>query len=107
MRSQSPPSQTPAFELKTLKKADLEKSKGKKIDRQMNQSATPGRFGHGAAVAVDRREQRKRDQALGLVPFAIKLDSDLVKQLHALAQERKTGLNELTAELLKKGLKSK
>ncbi len=71
MRSQSPPSQTPAFELKTLKKADLEKSKGKKIDRQMNQSATSGRFGH---VAVDRREQRKRDQALGLVPFAIKLD---------------------------------
>jgi len=97
MRSQSPPSQTPAFELKTLKKADLETSKGKKIDRD----------GHAAAVAVDRREQRKRDQALGLVPFAIKLDSDLVKQLHALAQERKTGLNELTAELLKKGLKSK
>lgn len=90
-----------------MKKADLEKSKGKKIDRQMNQSATPGRFGQGAAVVVDRREQRKRDQALGLVPFAIKLDSDLVKQLHALAQERGTGLNELAAELLKKGLKAK
>jgi hypothetical protein len=90
-----------------LKKADLEKSKGKKIDGQMNQPPAPGRFGQGAAVAVDRREQRKRDQALGLVPFAIKLDSDLVKQLHALAQERKSGLNELTAELLKKGLKAK
>ncbi len=90
-----------------MKKADLEKSKGKKIDRQMNQPATPGRFGQGAAVVVDRREQRKRDQALGLVPFAIKLDTDLVKQLHTLAQERQTGLNELTAELLKKGLKAK
>ena len=90
-----------------MKKADLEKSKGKKIDRQMNQPATPGRFGKGAAVVVDRREQRKRDQALGLVPFAIKLDGDLVNQLHALAQERGTGLNELTAELLKKGLKAK
>ena len=90
-----------------MKKADLEKSKGKKIDRQMNQPVTPGRFGQGAAVVVDRREQRKRDQALGLVPFAIKLDSDLVRQLHALAQERGTGLNELTAELLKKGLKAK
>lgn len=90
-----------------MKKADLEKSKGKKIDRQMNQPATPGRFGQGAAVVVDRREQRKRDQALGLVPFAIKLDTELVKQLHSLAQERQTGLNELTAELLKKGLKAK
>ncbi len=90
-----------------MKKADLEKSKGKKIDRQMNQPATPGRFGQGAAVVVDRREQRKHDQALGLVPFAIKLDSDLVNQLHKLAQERETSLNELVAELLKKGLKAK
>ena len=90
-----------------MKRAALEKSKGKKIDRQMNQPAVPGRFGQTGAVVVDRREQRKRDQALGLVPFAIKLDGDLVKQLHTLAQERGTGLNELTAELLKKGLKAK
>jgi len=90
-----------------LKKADLEKSKGKKIDRQMTQSVTPGRFGQGAAVVVDRREQRKRDQALGLVAFAIKLDGDLVKQLHTLARERAASLNELVAELLKKGLKAK
>lgn len=90
-----------------MKKADLEKSKGKKIDRQMNQSATSGRFGQSTAVVVDRREQRRRDQALGLVPFAIKLDGDLVKQLHTLAQERGTGLNELTADLLKKGMKVK
>ena len=90
-----------------MKKADLEKSKGKKIDRQMNQSATPGRFGHGAAAVVDRREQRKRDQALGLVPFAIKLDAELVKRLHRLATEGQVSLNELTAELLNKGLKAK
>jgi hypothetical protein len=90
-----------------LKRAELAKSKGKKIDRQMSQSVTPGRFGQGAAAVLDRREQRKRDQALGLVPFAIKLEGDLVRQLQALAQERGTGLNELTAELLKKGLKVK
>lgn len=90
-----------------MKKADLEKSKGKKIDRQMSQPAVPGRFGQTGAVVVDRREQRKRDQALGLVPFAIKLEGDLVKQLHTLAQERETSLNELVAELLKKGLKAK
>ncbi len=90
-----------------MKRADLAKSKGKKIDRQMSQAPIPGRFGQGAAVVVDRREQRKRDQALGLVPFAVKLDAGMVKQLHALAQERQAGLNELVAELLKKGLKAK
>ena len=90
-----------------MKRAELAKSKGKKIDRQMSQSVTPGRFGQGAAVVVDRREQRKRDQALGLVPFAIKLEGEVVKQLQSLAQERGIPLNELTADLLKKGLKAK
>jgi len=90
-----------------LKRADLAKSKGKKIDRQMSQSVTPGRFGQGATAIADRREQRKRDQALGLVPFAIKLEGDLVKQLQQLAQERGSPLNELAADLLKKGLKAK
>lgn len=90
-----------------MKRAELAKSKGKKIDRQMSQSVTPGRFGQGAAAVMDRREQRKRDQALGLVPFAIKLEGDLVKQLQSLTQERGIPLNELTADLLRKGLKAK
>ena len=38
---------------------------------------------------------------------AIEFDRDLVAQLHALAKERGTGLNEVTAELLKQGLKAK
>ncbi|MEO8157995.1 MAG: hypothetical protein ABI648_09380 [Betaproteobacteria bacterium] len=90
-----------------MKRTELAKNKGKKIDRQMDQSVTPGRFGQGAAVVPDRREQRKRDQALGLVPFAVKLDNGLVSQLRSLAQENGTSLNELTAELLKKGLAAK
>ena len=73
----------------------------------MHHSPTPGRFGQNAPVVADRREQRKRDQALGLIPFAVKLNSDLVAQLQALAKERGTGLNEVTAELLKLGLKAK
>lgn len=89
-----------------MKRTDLEKNLGLKISGKMNQSGTPGRFGKEAFAAVDRREQRKLDQALGLVPFAVKLNSDLVKQVQALAQERQTGLNEVVAELLKKGLES-
>lgn len=87
-----------------MKRTDLEKNLGLKISGKMNQSGTPGRFGKEAASAVDRREQRKLDQALGLVPFAVKLNSELVKQIQDLARARQTGLNEVVAELLKKGL---
>lgn len=89
-----------------MKRTDLEKNIGLKINSQVNRHGAAGRIGQEAAVAVDRREQRKLDQALGLVPFAVKLNSDLVKQIQALAQERQTGLNEMVAELLQKGLNS-
>ena len=89
-----------------MKKTDLEKHKGLKIKSGVNRFGTPGRFGKDAAVPLERREQRRLDQALGLVPFAVKLNGDLVKQVQALAQERKTGLNEVVTELLKKGLDS-
>jgi hypothetical protein len=89
-----------------VKKTDLEKNKGLKIAGGINRFGTPGRFGKDANVPLDRREQRKLDQAMGLVPFAVKLNSELAKQIQALAQERKAGLNEVVAELLKKGLES-
>lgn len=89
-----------------MKKTDLAKNKGLKINSGVNRFGTPGRFGKDAGLAMERREQRKLDQALGLVPFAVKLNGDLVKQVQALAQSRQTGLNEVVADLLKKGLES-
>jgi hypothetical protein len=89
-----------------MKRTDLEKNIGLKIRSQINRSGATGRIGQETAVAIDRREQRKLDQALGLVPFAVKLNSDLVKQIQSLAQERRIGLNEVVAELLQKGLNS-
>ena len=87
-----------------MKQADLEKLKGVKIGDRMGRAATPGRFGKDAADVPSRREQRKLDQAQGLIPFAVKIDSELAKQIQVLAQQRKTGLNEVVTELLKKGL---
>jgi len=87
-----------------LKRTDLEKNLFLKINGKISQSGTPGRFGGEAETVLDRREQRKHDQALGLVPFAVKLDGDLVKQIQSLAQTRQTGLSEIVTELLKKGL---
>ena len=89
-----------------MKKTDLEKLKGLKIDSRMKHAGTPGRFGAAADVATSRREQRERERAQGLVPFAVKLDGDLVKRLHALANERQAGLSEIVAELLEQGLKA-
>lgn len=89
-----------------MKKTDLEKSKGNKIISKLKLAGSPDRFGKAAVVALDRREQRKLDQSLGLVPFAVKLNIDLLNQIQALAQARQTGLNEVVAELLKKGLAS-
>lgn len=89
-----------------MKKTDLYKLESRKISGQMKRSGTPGRFGSQSAAPLDRREQRKLDQSLGLVPFAVKLDSELVKEINALAQSRGVALNELVAELLTRGLKT-
>lgn len=88
----------------TMKRTDLEKNNFLKATNKMRTAATPGRFGEASAALPDRREQRKLDQAAGLVPFAVKLNGDLVKTLQLLASERQTGLNELVAELLNKAL---
>ena len=90
-----------------MKSTDLEKNKGLKVNAGMKHTGISERFGKGAGAVPDRREQRKLDQAQGLVPFAVKLNSDLVQQIQALAQERQLGLNEVVAELLQKGLKAK
>jgi hypothetical protein len=87
-----------------MKKTDLAKSDAKKL---MGQMASTPKFGAGDAAVVDRREQRERERALGLVPFACKLNSDLLKQLHALAAEQKTDMNSLVAEIIAKGLAAK
>ena len=87
-----------------MKNADLEKLKGKKIGAG---GPAADRYGKGSAVPMDRREQRERDRELGLVAFACKLHGDLVREIQDAAQARKLTLNEITTELLKKGLKSK
>nr|WP_119154602.1 hypothetical protein [Caldimonas tepidiphila] len=87
-----------------MKRTDLEKNKGLKIAGQMKQAGAPGRFGAKAGSVPDRRERRRIEQAQGLVPFAVKLHGDLVKELHAQAEARGLPLNELVAGLLKTGL---
>jgi hypothetical protein len=86
----------------TSKPANLQKRQGTKITNEMRKAGNP--YGRAVALEPDRREQRARDRALGLVPFAVKLPQELVQRLQQQAKASGVGLNELTAELLRKGL---
>lgn len=90
-----------------MKKTDLEKAKALKLAGNMKLSGIPDRFGKDAGAPADKREQRRRDQELGLIPYAVKLHGDLIKQIKALAEKDGKSLNDITAELLTKGLAKK
>lgn len=87
-----------------MKKTDLVKNLRLKIVGQMQHAGVPGRFAQGSAALPDRKEQRKLDQAAGLVPFAVKLHADLVNQLREMAEREGVNLNALTAQLIRAGL---
>ncbi|MGE5712235.1 MAG: hypothetical protein ACM32F_00060 [Betaproteobacteria bacterium] len=86
-----------------MKKTELEKRKGLKIANALRQSGS--RF--DTTTPTDRRAQRERDRAAGLVPFAVKLPGELLRQLHEQSQQRQLPLNELVEQLLRSGLKTK
>ena len=88
----------------SMKKTDLEKNKAMKIDGKMKSAGVPSRFAKNAAEVVDKREQRRRDTAAGLVPFACKLPAELVKRLHTRAATHEGGVNAVVAQALEQAL---
>jgi hypothetical protein len=88
-----------------MKKTDLERLKGARIADRMKQAGAPARYGRDSALE-SRRERRRREQALGLVPVALKLDAGLVERLRAPAERRGAGLDAAAAELLQQALDS-
>lgn len=86
-----------------MNKFDLQKNQALKLAGQLKQTGTPDRFG-AASQAPDRREQRKLDQAAGLVPFPLKLSQAQADQLRAAAAERGLSTNDIIAEALQKAL---
>ena len=87
-----------------MKSTDLEKNKALDLNRKMVQAGSADRYGQASSKVPDRREQRRLDQAAGLVPFAVKLNSELVKELQTLATSQQCDLNTLVDQLLRKGL---
>lgn len=89
-----------------MKKTQLEKLQAARIVTEMKKASPPERYAQGSGVVLDKREQRRLDRERGLVPFAVKLDGELVKRIRTLAEERKTGINEVVGELIAKALDS-
>lgn len=90
-----------------MKRTALEKVEAMKTVGAMKREATSDRYGANAGAPADKREQREKDKAAGLVPFAVKLPQELVTALQSLARERAATLNDVTAELIRKGMKVK
>ena len=89
----------------TLKKTDLAKLAGLRIEGAQKRAGIPSRFGEGsAAAAVSRREQRKLEQARGVIPFAVKIDASLAEQVRERARSRGEAVDDVVAELLRKAL---
>jgi hypothetical protein len=87
----------------SMKLQDLHKNRMLKAGNAMKHAGTPDRFGKVADVP-DRKEQRKLDQAAGLIPFACKLPSELVARLQAAATQRNESINALVAACIERGL---
>lgn len=85
-----------------MKKTDLEKNKALKLMGKLNASLPPARF--AGTDAPDRREQRRLDQAAGLVSFPVKLRQPIITQLRERAEAEGVGVNELLDRLLTQAL---
>lgn len=88
-----------------MKKTDLEKNKALKIVEKMKKGSTPARYSAASGAApLDRREQRKLDQARGLVSFPLKLKEEIIHEIRKRAQEQGADVNDVVNGLLEKAL---
>lgn len=88
-----------------MKRQELEKLKGLTIANR-NKGNTHG-IPAPKSDELSRREQRERDRAAGLVPFAVKLNSELVAKLNAQVTPGGKTMTEVVTALLEKGLAAK
>jgi hypothetical protein len=89
-----------------MKKTDLEKIKALKLLGELDRKGTPSRFSTGSATGeIDRREQRKLDQAQGLISFPVKIKETLVQEIRARATAQNVSTNEVIGALLEAALK--
>lgn len=88
-----------------MKKTDLEKNKALKLLGKMRQGGTPARFSSDTnAPTLDRREQRKLDQAQGLVSFPVKIQQTIIETIRTRASAQGLSTDQVIGELLEQAL---
>lgn len=87
----------------SLKKTDLARRMGQKIDGQMKHQGIPQRFAQ-ASTQLAGRERPAKEVVPSLVPISCKLPAPLVQQLRDAALQHPGKLNGLMAELLERAL---
>ena len=90
----------------SLKRTDLERLKAANLTDQLKKSSIPERYGPGSQL-LSRKEQREKERAQGLIPFAVKLPGELVARVNARAKDTGQPLGEVVAELLQRGLEER
>jgi hypothetical protein len=88
----------------SMKKTDLTKHLAKKLAGRMKAAGVPPRYGQAATDVVDKREQRRRDAAAGLVPFACKLPAELARRIQERAGADAGAVNAWVAAALQQAL---
>lgn len=87
-----------------VKKTDLYKNLGLKINDRLQKSSAPDRFAQASDKVLDKKAQRELDRERGLVPFATKLPAQLVSRLQAEAESRQSSMADLVEALLTQAL---
>lgn len=82
----------------SMKKADLEKHKAKKLDGRMKTGSVPDRFGRGAKAAAESADGKAKDQVTRSVSVTCRLPADLLGQLRERAVGFEGGMSALLTQ---------
>lgn len=90
----------------SMKKTDLDKNMGKKLDGRMKGTQSPPRFGPGSAQAVAKRDKAAPDPAVRMVSVACRLPADLATRLRERATGVEGGVSAIVAQAVERWLAS-
>lgn len=79
----------------SMKKADLEKSLGKKFERGLKSQAIPQRFAQGAGKAAPKKTEPANAGSVKLVPVSCRLPAPMANKLRELAVGHEGGVSAL------------
>lgn len=81
----------------SMKKTDLEKNLGKKLDGRLKSQSIPQRFGQGAGKAVTKKAERANAGSVKLVQVSCRLPAPMATRLRELAIGHEGGVSALIA----------